>query len=463
MQPTPVAPDADIGSDPASDTSSSDTSSSEAADGERPAKRMAARSGTAGKPSPGNVAAKPRATRKLPAIGDPAGTDADRNEAQQAARSAVARSAAGGAVRRRAQDVAAARGKGKPDVGGRAGKKDRAAGMQKTIGGKMPGGKAVSAVGSRTGDNVKTESVEAEDIVTQADGQRAGKAKAAGKQAARPAPAKTAAAKPAAAKAATAKPGATKKSGGSAGAAKGSAKASAGKANAGKASAAKSRSAKAGKAANDSSVPEVRKAAKGTIVAAQATARRTEDIAKVASARSDAAARKAAKPANDSAQDTGFEPDDFIVYPTHGVGRILAIEVQEISGHHLRLMVIEFEKDKMTLRVPLAKVDSVGIRKLSSPQKMKTAMETLKGRARVKRTMWSRRAQEYEAKINSGDPVSIAEVVRDLHRNAGQPDQSYSERQIYEAALDRLARELAAIERIDEEQATKRLEDVLAA
>ena len=137
--------------------------------------------------------------------------------------------------------------------------------------------------------------------------------------------------------------------------------------------------------------------------------------------------------------------------------------MQEISGHHLRLMVIEFEKDKMTLRVPLTKVDSVGIRKLSSPQKMKTAMETLKGRARVKRTMWSRRAQEYEAKINSGDPVSIAEVVRDLHRNAGQPDQSYSERQIYEAALDRLARELAAIERIDEEQATRRLEEVLAA
>ncbi|MEQ9122478.1 MAG: CarD family transcriptional regulator, partial [Alphaproteobacteria bacterium] len=173
------------------------------------------------------------------------------------------------------------------------------------------------------------------------------------------------------------------------------------------------------------------------IVPARATQRRTEDLAKAATARTEAAARKASRPANDTDDNHEFAPDDYIVYPTHGVGRILAIEVQEISGHHLRLMVIEFEKDKMTLRVPLTKVDSVGIRKLSSPQKMKTAMETLKGRARVKRTMWSRRAQEYEAKINSGDPVSIAEVVRDLHRNAGQPDQSYSERQIYEAALDR--------------------------
>lgn len=158
-----------------------------------------------------------------------------------------------------------------------------------------------------------------------------------------------------------------------------------------------------------------------------------------------------------------FQPDDYVVYPTHGVGRILKIEKQEISGISLELFVIEFEKDKMTLRVPLAKVRQVGMRRLSTPQKMKAALDTLKGRARVKRTMWSRRAQEYEAKINSGDPVSIAEVVRDLHRNAGQPDQSYSERQIYEAALDRLARELAAVERIDEDAATKRLEKLMKA
>ncbi|MEK9968861.1 MAG: CarD family transcriptional regulator [Ferrovibrio sp.] len=156
-----------------------------------------------------------------------------------------------------------------------------------------------------------------------------------------------------------------------------------------------------------------------------------------------------------------FAAGDHVVYPTHGVGKILRIERQMIAGFELELMVVEFERDKMTVRVPLSKVNSVGIRKLSSPQKMKSALETLKGRARIKRAMWSRRAQEYEAKINSGDPVSIAEVVRDLHRNAGQPDQSYSERQIYESALDRLVRELAAVERIDEDSAGKKLEKIL--
>ncbi len=154
---------------------------------------------------------------------------------------------------------------------------------------------------------------------------------------------------------------------------------------------------------------------------------------------------------------------DHIVYPAHGVGKIVDVEKQTISGIELELFVIVFDKDKMTLRVPFGKAHAVGMRKLSSPDKMKAALGVLKGRARVKRTMWSRRAQEYEAKINSGDPVSIAEVVRDLHRNAGQPEQSYSERQIYEAALDRLARELAAVERIDEVQATQRLEKVLRA
>jgi CarD family transcriptional regulator len=124
-----------------------------------------------------------------------------------------------------------------------------------------------------------------------------------------------------------------------------------------------------------------------------------------------------------------------------------------ISGMTLDLIVIHFEKDRMTLRVPAAKSTSVGMRKLSSPDKLETALATLKGRARVKRTMWSRRAQEYEAKINSGDLISIAEVVRDLHRAENQPEQSYSERQLYESALDRMAREVAAIERIDREAA----------
>jgi CarD family transcriptional regulator len=172
--------------------------------------------------------------------------------------------------------------------------------------------------------------------------------------------------------------------------------------------------------------------------------------------------RKSPRPAGGKAR-FEFSRNDFVVYPTHGVGRIIGVERQEIAGHQLDLFVVEFEKDKMVLRVPVSKVAAVGMRRLSSPHIMRSALETLKGRARIKRTMWSRRAQEYEAKINSGDPVSIAEVVRDLHRNVGQPDQSYSERQIYEAALDRLARELAAIESIDQDAAAKRLEKVLRA
>ena len=157
----------------------------------------------------------------------------------------------------------------------------------------------------------------------------------------------------------------------------------------------------------------------------------------------------------------GFRTNEYIVYPAHGVGRIVSIEEQEIAGAKLELFVINFEKDKMTLRVPTAKLQSVGMRKLAEEKIVKKALGTLKGKARVKRTMWSRRAQEYEAKINSGDLISIAEVVRDLHRASGQPEQSYSERQLYEAALGRMAREVAAVERIDEDAAVKRLETAL--
>ncbi|MBN8921099.1 MAG: CarD family transcriptional regulator, partial [Rhizobiales bacterium] len=172
------------------------------------------------------------------------------------------------------------------------------------------------------------------------------------------------------------------------------------------------------------------------------------------------AAAPAAKKATNVRQ--GFKTHEFIVYPSHGVGQIMAIEEQEVAGYKLELFVISFAKDKMTLRVPTTKVASVGMRKLSEPAVVKRALETLKGRARVKRTMWSRRAQEYEAKINSGDIVAIAEVVRDLYRSESQPEQSYSERQLYEAALDRLAREIAAVERVTETEAVKLIEGALA-
>jgi CarD family transcriptional regulator len=161
-------------------------------------------------------------------------------------------------------------------------------------------------------------------------------------------------------------------------------------------------------------------------------------------------------------QRQGFKTNEFVVYPAHGVGQILAIEEQEIAGARLELFVINFMKDKMTLRVPTAKVANVGMRKLSEPALVKRALETLKGRARVKRTMWSRRAQEYEAKINSGDIVAIAEVVRDLFRSESQPEQSYSERQLYEAALDRLSREIAVVQHSTETEAVKEIESQLA-
>ncbi len=163
-----------------------------------------------------------------------------------------------------------------------------------------------------------------------------------------------------------------------------------------------------------------------------------------------------------SQQRHGFRTGEYIVYPAHGVGRIASIEEQEIAGAKLELFVIQFEKDKMTLRVPTSKLELVGMRKLAEDKIVKKALDTLKGRARVKRTMWSRRAQEYEAKINSGDLIQIAEVVRDLYRSEAQPEQSYSERQLYEAALDRMAREIAAVEKLDDETAASRISESLA-
>ena len=183
---------------------------------------------------------------------------------------------------------------------------------------------------------------------------------------------------------------------------------------------------------------------------------------KAAVAAPKAAAPRVEEPKKVLTQRQGFKTNEFVVYPAHGVGQILAIEEQEIAGAKLELFVINFMKDKMTLRVPTAKVANVGMRKLSDPALVKKALETLKGRARVKRTMWSRRAQEYEAKINSGDIVAIAEVVRDLYRSESQPEQSYSERQLYEAALDRLSREIAVVQHSTETEAVKEIESQLA-
>ena len=163
-----------------------------------------------------------------------------------------------------------------------------------------------------------------------------------------------------------------------------------------------------------------------------------------------------------TAQRDGFKPGEYIVYPAHGVGQVTAVEEQEIAGFKLELFVVSFAKEKMTLRVPVAKVASVGMRKLSDAAGISKALDVLTGRARVKRTMWSRRAQEYEAKINSGDIIAVAEVVRDLYRSEAQPEQSYSERQLFETALARLVDEVAAVDGTTETEAMKRIETNLS-
>ncbi len=174
------------------------------------------------------------------------------------------------------------------------------------------------------------------------------------------------------------------------------------------------------------------------------------------------AAEKAAPPAKPTQQRGSFRVNEHIVYPAHGVGKIMAIETQEIAGISLELFVINFTQEKMTLRVPTTKATDVGMRKLSDETTIKKALKVLQGRARIKRTMWSRRAQEYDAKINSGSIIQIAEVVRDLYRAETQPEQSYSERQLYEAALDRLAREVAAVEKLDDQNAVQKVVEVLS-
>jgi CarD family transcriptional regulator len=191
----------------------------------------------------------------------------------------------------------------------------------------------------------------------------------------------------------------------------------------------------------------------------RAAAAPKEVAAKAAEARRQQMLAQPKKPVN---QRHGFKIGESIVYPAHGVGQIVGIEEQEIAGMSLELFVIQIEKDKLTLRVPTARLEAAGIRKLAEDNIVARAMETLKGRARIKRTMWSRRAQEYEAKINSGDLIAIAEVVRDLYRSETQPEQSYSERQLYESALDRMAREIAVVDKLDERTAMQRITEVLS-
>ena len=157
-----------------------------------------------------------------------------------------------------------------------------------------------------------------------------------------------------------------------------------------------------------------------------------------------------------------FNEGDYVVYPAHGVGKLVGKETHTIGGHSLELLVINFDKDRMTLRLPIAKAKAAGLRALTGKEDMEKALSTLTVKMKARRLMWSRRAQEYEAKINSGDLISIAEVVRDLHRATDQPEQSYSERQLYESALDRMAREVAAIESVNREEAIKKLTGTLA-
>ncbi len=157
-----------------------------------------------------------------------------------------------------------------------------------------------------------------------------------------------------------------------------------------------------------------------------------------------------------------FASGDYVVYPAHGVGKVADITKQSVAGTELELIVVNFDKDKMTLRIPMAKAETTGLRKISGEETMADALNTLKGKPRVKKVMWSRRAQEYENKINSGSPVAIAEVIRDLYRSENLAEQSYSERQIYEQALDRLANEYAVFESITAEDATKKLLGILA-
>ena len=158
--------------------------------------------------------------------------------------------------------------------------------------------------------------------------------------------------------------------------------------------------------------------------------------------------------------DLKFEVGNKVVYPSHGVGEIISLESQSIAGSEIKLYVIAFEQEKMVLRVPVLRAEASGLRALVGQESVAKIYSVLRGRPKVGNKMWSRRAQEYEIKINSGDVVLLAEVVRDLYKDI-DADRSYSERNIYEIALNRLAKELAVLESIDQNHAIEKLVDLL--
>jgi CarD family transcriptional regulator len=195
-------------------------------------------------------------------------------------------------------------------------------------------------------------------------------------------------------------------------------------------------------------------------VAVKAPVKPAPIVAPVATAKpAPVTAKPAAAPAP---KKINFKVGELVVYPAHGVGRITNIEEQEIAGVKLELYIVDFEKEKLRLKVPTNRAEQKGMRHLADRTLIEQAMKVIRGRARIKRTMWSRRAQEYDAKINSGDVIAVAEVIRDLYRSDRQPEQSYSERQLFEQALARFARELAAVRKVDEDQCIRELEDFLA-
>jgi len=204
--------------------------------------------------------------------------------------------------------------------------------------------------------------------------------------------------------------------------------------------------------------PEAKKPAKAAAPAPAAKAAAPQPAAPAAKP----AAAAAPAPAAPVVRKLVFKVNELVVYPAHGVGKISMIEEQEIAGVKLELYIVEFEKEKLRLKVPTSRAEQKGMRRLSDKAQIESALKVLRGRARIKRTMWSRRAQEYDAKINSGDIMAVAEVVRDLYRSERQPEQSYSERQLFEQALDRMAREIAAVKKIDDDQAVKELEEFLS-